>query len=413
MTAADVFNGERSWSIEQADCIQWAGTLPDDSIDLFLCSPPYEAQRTYSIGFNLRGQDWVDWMMRVVKAFAPKVKGLMVVVCEGYTKNFQYSASPLLLAADLHRAGFCLRKPPVFVRIGVPGSGGKLADHADNGGSAEWLRNDYEFCLCITRGGRLPWADALAFGHTPKWAPGGEMSYRQTDGTRVNQWGHGGDGPTCKSRKPDGSLNSDERPSHQIVDPWGKRGRGNNLGGRKKNGEKLKGTLAGRDKWGSTGHDSSGEGRSANGKHKTRKKKGVFRHSEDPTSPTDHDRLLDLAIANPGNVINELYTSEQVAELLAQSSDVQRHLVGGGQMGHDLAHENEAPFPLTLATFFVRSFCPPGGITADCFGGSFTTAHASIENDRRFVGCDLRQSQVDLGIKRLMGVTPALPGMVG
>lgn len=364
MTAADVITGDRLWAIEQGDCIQWAKSLPDDSIDLFCGSPPYEAQRTYSIGFNLRGQAWVDWMVEVVRALAPKVKGLIVIVCEGFTKDFKYSATPLLLAADLHRAGFCLRKPPVFVRVGIPGSGGKKADHEENGGSAEWLRNDYEFCLCVTRGGRLPWADALACGHRPKWAPGGEMSHRQADGARVNQWCHHIDsGGTTQSK--DDITSGAARPSHHV----------------------------------------------ANGKHKTRKKKGVFRHSEDASSPTDHDRLLNLAIANPGNVINEVYTAEQVHELLALESDVTRHLVGGGVMGHSLTHENEAPFPLTLASFFVRSFCPPGGITADCWSGSGTVAHAAIENGRRFVGCDVRESQVDLTRRRLETVTPAIPGM--
>ena len=35
--------------------------------------------------------------------------------------------------ADLKRAGFNMRKPPVFHRVGIPGSGGP-----------DWLRNDYE-----------------------------------------------------------------------------------------------------------------------------------------------------------------------------------------------------------------------------------------------------------------------------
>jgi hypothetical protein len=62
--------------------------------------------------------------------------------------------------ADLHRAGFNLRKPPIFNRVGIPGSGGP-----------DWLRNDYEFIVCTTRTGKLPWADNTACGHPPKWAP--------------------------------------------------------------------------------------------------------------------------------------------------------------------------------------------------------------------------------------------------
>src|SRR5690606_39337909 len=38
--------------------------LPDDSVDLVLCSPPYEARRSYGIGFNLRGEAWVEWAVK-------------------------------------------------------------------------------------------------------------------------------------------------------------------------------------------------------------------------------------------------------------------------------------------------------------------------------------------------------------
>lgn len=93
-------------------------------------------------------------------------------------------------------------------------------------------------------------------------------------------------------------------------------------------------------------------------------------------------------IANPGNIVH--------------------CTVGGVHMGHTLAHENEAPFPLKLAEFFVKSFCPPGGVVCDVFSGSGTTCHAAFENGRRFVGCDLRQSQVELCARRMAGVTPSL-----
>ena len=97
------------------------------------------------------------------------------------------------------------------------------------------------------------------------------------------------------------------------------------------------------------------------------------------------------AIANPGNVI---WSN-----------------VGGGQMGHNLSHESEAPFPLELAAFFVKSFCPPDGIACDPFAGSGTVAHACLDHGRRFIGCDIRQSQVDLTKRRLRGITPQMPGV--
>jgi len=70
-------------------------------------------------------------------------------------------------------------------------------------------------------------------------------------------------------------------------------------------------------------------------------------------------------------------------------------------MGSDIAHENEAPYPESLVNFFVRSFCPPGGVVADPFMGSGTTAAVAIKNGRRFAGCDIRESEVKLANRRI------------
>jgi hypothetical protein len=93
-------------------------------------------------------------------------------------------------------------------------------------------------------------------------------------------------------------------------------------------------------------------------------------------------------IANPGNCI------------------IVKARVGGGHMGSKLCHENEAPFPEDMAEFFVRSFCPPGGIVLDPFSGSGTTVSVAVACGRRGIGIDIRPSQVQLGTRRLLGVTP-------
>lgn len=219
-----------------------------------------------------------------------------------------------------------MRKPCVFARVGIPGSGGP-----------DWLRNDWEPVVCVTRG-KLPWSDNTACGKPPRWAPGGEMSNRLTDGQRVNQWGKCGteagvNGVAQRTRT--GKRQRASRPSHVMT------------------------TRKETPKW---------------------LKEGMH------TGVQNVERVP--AIANPGNVI--------------------RCNVGGGQMGHTLAHENEAPFPLRLAEFFVRSFCPPGGVVADCFSGSGTVCHVAVQHGRRFIGCDLRQSQVDVCARRMATVTPEL-----
>lgn len=259
--------------ILHGDCLELLRDMADDSVDLVFCSPPYEAARTYGIGFDLRGQAWVDWAVaRYVESYRVS-RGLVGWVVEGQTRAYRWSATPALLMADLHRAGVRLRKPPIYRRHGIPGSGGP-----------DWLRGDFEFIVCAASG-RLPWSDNTAMGAPCKYPDGGAFSNRTRAGARVN---------------PDRVK------------------RGNN-------------------------------GRPP--------------------------------ITNPGNVIE--------------------CRVGKGHMGSDLAALNEAPFPQSLAEFFVRSFCPPGGIVLDPFCGSGTTLAAALAHGRRAIGIDVRESQVELSSRRV------------
>lgn len=277
------------------DCLEVTKTMEPDSVDLVFGSPPYEDARTYGIDFTLKGQGWVDWMVEVVRESLRVCKGLVAFVVEGKTRKFRWSATPVLLMADLHRAGIHLRKPPNFYRVGIPGSGGP-----------DWLRNDYEFIVCCTSGGELPWSDNTAMGKPCKHATGGELSYRNADGKRANN---------------------------------------------------------------SRGYNS--------GKSTTKR----------------HNNQARPEIANPGNVIH--------------------CKVGGGQMGSPLAHENEAPFPESLAEFFVKSYCPLGGVVLDPFGGSGTTAAVALKTGRNAITIDVRKLQCEIierRIEEIRGKTALLDG---
>lgn len=292
-----------SHAVIQADAVEFLRSLPEASVDLVFGSPPYSEARLYlengvNMGISRKTEEWVEWMLEVYAAARAACKGLVAFVVADQTKGYRWNAGPALLAADLHRAGFNLRNPPIYHRNSVAGSG-----------SYDWLRSDYEWIICTTRGGRLPWSDNTAMGKPPKYPPGGEMSYRTLDGQRVNK------------RK--------------------------RVGGR------------------------GGGGRKTNGAMIIRKE---YRPPEK---------------ANPGNIIH--------------------CVVGGGRMGGDeFCSQNEAPFPEYLAEFFVRSFCPPGGLVCDPFSGSGTTAALAKRCGRNFTGCDLRQSQVELSLRRLAAETPEL-----
>jgi hypothetical protein len=81
--------------------------------------------------------------------------------------------------------------------------------------------------------------------------------------------------------------------------------------------------------------------------------------------------------------------------------------VGGGLLGHPLAHENEAPFPEALAEWFIKSLCPPGGTVLDCFSGSGTSVAVAHRLGRHGIGIDIRPDQVELARRRLE--TPITP----
>lgn len=90
---------------------------------------------------------------------------------------------------------------------------------------------------------------------------------------------------------------------------------------------------------------------------------------------------------------------------LARPRDVWRVIVGGGVMGHELAHENEAPFPLDLAARFIMLCTNPGDVVLDPFLGSGTSLHAAFVLGRRGIGVDCRRSQLSLTRRRLEDVS--------
>ncbi len=148
----------------------------DDSFDLVFCSPPYEAQRDYGIGFAKTGNDWVQWAANCFQECLRVCRGLVAFVVEGKTKQFEYSYTPFLLGAELQKRGVKLRKPCVFHRRGIPGTGGP-----------DWLRNDWEPIICGTKTGRLPWSDNTAMGRKPIAGKKRYAVNRGKDGERRNQ----------------------------------------------------------------------------------------------------------------------------------------------------------------------------------------------------------------------------------
>ena len=106
------------------------------------------------------------------------------------------------------------------------------------------------------------------------------------------------------------------------------------------------------------------------------------RRSRNQDGTRDYNVYVPPDISNPGNLIDT-------------------GAAGGGNIGHDLAHVNEAPFPEDLPEWFIRSLCQPGGIVLDPFSGSGTTVSVAERLGRIGLGFDLRYSQALIARQRL------------
>jgi DNA modification methylase len=248
--------------------------LPDLSVNLTIGSPPYRKARHYleggkNLGIARDTEEWIDWMLVVTAEALRVTNGPVVWVAWGSTEDRNYHPICEGLMYRWWQSGGHAYRPCYWHRVGIPGSGGD-----------DWFRADVEYVMCFKRPGELPWSDNTAMGHPPKWAPGGDLSYRT---------------PKCG---PNGYANGDLRERRHWTQP---------------------------------------------------------------------------ELCNPGNLV--------------------RTLVGGGQLGHELAHENEAPYPVDVPEWFIRSLCPPGGLVLDPFHGSGTTTEAALKHGRRAIGLDLRRSQ--------------------
>lgn len=338
--------------------------LADQSVDLVVESPPYMDARTYEDGLpagqvvTRNCEEWVAWMLDVVAEGLRISRGPVIIVCAGVTRDRNYWPGPEGLTWEWFKRGGSMYRPCYWYRVGIPGSGG------DN-----WFRADVEYCLCFKHPGPLPWSENTAMGHPPKWAPGGEMSYRTPNGSRVNQWGHSADsGATVQ----DGDFvrSRGKRPSHRVA------------------------------KWGAGGDFPETRNGDAVRRRKPGEKDSQTRRKADGTRAKDGD-YTEPVHANPGNAIEATWVEHDETFWL----DIK---VGGGLMGDRLCHENEAPFPELIPEFFIRSLCPPGGIVLDRFGGSGTTAAVAKAHGRNSISNDLRPSQCELQRRRLAGVQPPL-----
>ena len=164
--------------------------------------------------------------------------------------------------------------------------------------------------------------------------------------------------PKCA---PGGAFSNRTVAGGRVNDPWKTAKRGGGVGGRHTNGVKKCGA----------------GGRRANGTKKSIRQ---------PSGRMEVMAYSPPKTANPGNLI--------------------RARVGGGHMGHPLAHKSVAPMALIVAERFVHWYADPALPVVDPFCGSGTTGHAAVMNGRTFWGCDEDAAQVAIATLRLKTVVP-------
>jgi DNA modification methylase len=101
-----------------------------------------------------------------------------------------------------------------------------------------------------------------------------------------------------------------------------------------------------------------------------------------PSGRRENNVYKQPKFVNPGNVI--------------------KARVGGGHIGDKESHEGDAPYPEKLVEFFIRGWCPPLGWVHDPFSGTGTTVVEALRWCRNGIGFDLRASQIEISMRRLM-----------
>ena len=82
-------------------------------------------------------------------------------------------------------------------------------------------------------------------------------------------------------------------------------------------------------------------------------------------------------------------------------SNIWEYLVGGGNIGDDLAHSHPAAFPETLARDHILSWSNPSDLVFDPMCGSGTTLKMAKELGRQCLGFDISEEYVELARLRV------------
>lgn len=120
-------------------------------------------------------------------------------------------------------------------------------------------------------------------------------------------------------------------------------------------------------------------------------------------------RFIEWLKTNPvplNSKTNYLTNSREIAiSAVKQGGGVFNSQYDNGIYKYPICHErgrfHPTQKPLALIEDLMKKHSNPGDIVVDCFSGSGTTAHAAINLDRQFIGCELDKTYYKKSVERL------------
>jgi len=157
-------------SILHGDSVEMLKTLPDNSIDLVVTSPPYDSVRDYKGGYTFDLHATGEQIKRVLKE-----GGMAVVVIQDQTKNFAKSVTSFRTIVDwVDNVGLRLFETVIYRKHGTEGAWWKYR-----------FRVDHEYMPIFLKGDRPQYFDKeplkIPSKHGGKVMTG--SGNRKTDGT--------------------------------------------------------------------------------------------------------------------------------------------------------------------------------------------------------------------------------------
>jgi DNA modification methylase len=116
---------------------------------------------------------------------------------------------------------------------------------------------------------------------------------------------------------------------------------------------------------------------------------------------TEHSEVTKKRFQSPVTTINSrdgVYESE-MRTLNVKGSLPHNVVITPSESNPSVLHP--APFHVDLADWFVRIGSEEGDVVLDPFAGSSTTGVAALKNNRKFIGIDLVEFNINFGTKRM------------